>query len=181
MSNLRLINETSALGGTNSVDVNNVFSADYDIYKITITNASSATQQDNNTMSLRLINSSGSTISSSNYDKAIQYMRGFSATYLELKNTNADNMQAIYYDIASSNGNANATIYLFNPFLSSSYTFGIFQIAGHASIAGQVPTSQKGIGVLKQTASMTGYSFFNRDSLNIASGTFRTYGLRVDS
>ncbi len=72
MSNLRLINETTALGGTNSVDVNNVFSADFDIYKITISNASSETQLDNNTMSLRLINSSGSTISSSNYDKAIQ-------------------------------------------------------------------------------------------------------------
>jgi len=180
MSNLRLINETTALGGTNSVDVNNVFSADFDIYKITITNASSETQLDNNTMSLRLINNLGSTISS-NYDKAIQYMRGFSATYLELKATSTDNMQAIYYDIASSNGNANSTIYLFNPFLSSSYTFGIFQVAGHASIAGQVPTVQKGIGVLKQTASMTGYSFFNRDSLNIATGTFRTYGLRVDS
>lgn len=181
MSNLRLINQTTALGGTNSVNINNVFSADYDIYKITITNASSETQLDNNTMSLRLINSSGSTISSSNYDKATQYFRGYVNTSLELRNTNADNMQAIYYDIASSNGNGNATIYLFNPFLSTSYTFGIFQVSGHASISGQVPTMQKGIGVLKQTASMTGYSFFNRNSLNIATGVFRTYGLRADS
>ena len=90
-------------------------------------------------------------------------------------------MQAIYYDKDDDNGQANATIYLFNPFLSTSYTFGIFQVAGHASISGQVPTMQKGIGVLKQTVSMTGYSFFNRDSLNIHTGTFRTYGLRVDS
>ena len=181
MSNLRLINETTALGGTNSVNINNVFSADFDIYKITISNASSETQLDNNFINLILINNSGSIISSSNYDKAIQYFRGYANTALELKNENTDNMAAIYHDINSSNGNANATIYLFNPFSSSAYTFAIFQASGAAYISGQVPYMEKGFGVLKQTASMTGYTFINRNSLNIATGVFRTYGLRVDS
>ena len=49
----------------NSVNINNVFSADFDIYKITISNASSETQLDNNFINLRLINNSGSIISSS--------------------------------------------------------------------------------------------------------------------
>ena len=36
MSNLRLINETNVTSSTSTVNVTDVFSADYDIYKITL-------------------------------------------------------------------------------------------------------------------------------------------------
>ena len=38
-----------------------------------------------------------------------------------------------------------------------------------------------GIGVLKNTASCTGFNIFNVSAYNFGSGTIRTYGLRVDS
>ena len=68
MSNLRLINETEITSTVSSVDVQNVFSSDFDIYKITVAiNESSAGNQE--WIRLRLINSgSGSIITASEYD-----------------------------------------------------------------------------------------------------------------
>jgi hypothetical protein len=40
---------------------------------------------------------------------------------------------------------------------------------------------QKGIGVLKQTASMGGYQIFDENFSANLTGIARTYGLRVDS
>ena len=75
----------------------------------------------------------------------------------------------------SDKGNA-TVIYIFNPTSSSSYTFALWQNAGVSSIGTPV---RKGIGVLKQTASMTGINF--NASSNILNIRARIYGLRVDS
>ena len=88
-------------------------------------------------------------------------------------------MQHLYGSIGfsdlSDKGGA-TVIYIFNPTSSSSYTFALWQNAGVSSIGTPV---RKGIGVLKQTASMTGINFNASSSiLNIRA---RVYGLRVDS
>ena len=71
MSNLRLINETITTV-SNTVSITDVFSADFDIYKIVI---SGLTDQDTNVANeingIRLINSGGSVITSSDYDYAV--------------------------------------------------------------------------------------------------------------
>jgi len=74
------------------------------------------------------------------------------------------------------------TMWIFSPFQSDSYTFHVQQGAGYGrdAASASIPIMQKGIGVLKQESSITGYNWFNRDSINIANGTFRTYGLKVD-
>ena len=73
MSALRLINETTAIDGVTSVNVTDVFSADFDIYKIVANvDTSSITAVDVN---LRLLNSSGSPITSGVYDRAFLRMR----------------------------------------------------------------------------------------------------------
>ena len=68
MSNLRLINETTVSSSVTLVNVTDVFTSDFDIYKIVL----SDTVSDFNTsdLDMRFINSSGSVISSSDYQYA---------------------------------------------------------------------------------------------------------------
>ena len=85
MSNLRLINDTTITSGVSSVNIENVFSADFDIYKIVANGISTVgtTQTDPN---FRFINSSGSPISASNYEYGNLIMRA-DASYTENKAT----------------------------------------------------------------------------------------------
>ena len=71
MSNLRLIKKVDGTGAT-SLSITDVFNADFDIYKIEYfcVNDSGSPKG----TSLRLINSSGSVISSSLYDRAIHQL-----------------------------------------------------------------------------------------------------------
>ena len=168
MSNLRLINETTA-SSVSSLTVDNIFSADFDIYKMIIDNDNAG----NNTMKMRLVNSSGSIISSANYDYANLQLNA-SASFGEDKNTNVTEYRGLYEALE---GNS-AVVYFFNPFSSSSYTFRLHQAQSFYTTS--YPRGGKGIGVLKQTSSITGINIFQTGSafsyLNI-----RTYGLRVDS
>ena len=43
MSNLRLINETTAIAGVTTINITDIFSADYDIYKIVFTTDGNST------------------------------------------------------------------------------------------------------------------------------------------
>ena len=168
MSNLRLINETTATS-VSSLTVDNIFSADFDIYKMTIDNDNTT----NNVMKMRLVNSSGSIISASSYDYANLELNA-SASFGEDKNTNFNEFRGLYEALE---GNS-AVVYFFNPFSSSSYTFRLHQAQSFYTT--NYPRGGKGIGVLKQTSSITGINIFQTGSafsyLNI-----KTYGLRVDS
>ena len=176
MSNLRLINETSVTGGTTTLSVTDVFSSDFDIYKITLEGFYANTID---RIYLRLINSSGSVISASNYDTAFLEMMS-SSSWNDRKSVNYDSMIEAYSYIPNTEAeNYNAVFYLFNPASSSSYSFSLWQ---SAKFEYSEVTCNKGIGVLKQTASMVGFQFYT----GILGGTFsggkvRTYGLRVDS
>jgi len=169
MSNLRYITESSGSAIT-SFSMTDVFSSDFDIYKVVLDTIDFA----NADLFFRFINSSGSVVSSSNYDDAVLLMRSYSA-FGELNNTNASSLGSIGYSDLSDKGGA-TVLYVFNPTSSSSYTFAKWQNAGVSSIGTPV---RKGIGVLKQTASMTGINF--NASSNILNIRARIYGLRVDS
>ena len=182
MSALRLINETSIGTPVNRISIEDVFSADYDIYCIQVTDTLAGTQRENNSMDIQLINSSNSVVTDSIYDSEMVFARGFSGTYLSIGNANRDDFGILYHDNGAQNGNGNMIMWVFNPFQSDTYTFQVQQSIGRMSYPSttQVSYMSKGIGVLKQKSSITGYSFHNRDSYNINLGTFRTYGLRVD-
>ena len=168
MSNLRLINETTATS-VSSLTVDNIFSADFDIYKMIIDNDNTT----NNVMKMRLVNSSGSVVNTNKYDYANLQLKA-TTTFSEDKNTNFNEFRGLYEALE---GNS-AVVYFFNPFSSSSYTFRLHQAQSFYTT--NYPLGAKGIGVLKQTSSITGINIFQTGSafsyLNI-----RTYGLRVDS
>jgi hypothetical protein len=171
MSNLRLINETS-FTNVASATIDNIFSADFDIYKITMTDYDNLGGSNN--LDYRFVNSSGSVVTASDYDYASQIIRSYSA-FGESKSTTASLISTISYDdtLQKSNG---SVAYIFNPFNSSSYTFALWQNSS-ASTIGTV--GRKGIAVLHQLNSITGINFTTASNFSINS--VKVYGLRVDS
>ena len=175
MSNLRLINETTVSSGVATVNITDVFSSDYDIYKIVSTANILDADKD---IYMRYINSSGSIVSASNYDTATLTMKGHSS-YSETPSTKVNINYGGLFNLTSGNESGGAVEYVFNPTDTSSYTFGINQSIGMYS-TGTYGT--KGIRVLKQTNSITGIHLYNGESTdNFGGGTVKIYGLRVDS
>jgi hypothetical protein len=172
MSNLRLINETTVTSAVRSVEITDVFSADFDIYKIVgVTNFTGEEYID-----IRLINSIGSVVSTSNYDNASLLMQS-STTFSQNRNTNVTKAQYLGYagDVVAEAGSF--VTWVFNPYSTSSYTFLLSQ-GGAKRTANTLIT--KGISVLKQTSSITGFQLYPNVS-NVDNASIRTYGLRVDS
>ena len=176
MSSLRLINETIVSNDSvSTISVTDVFSADFDIYKVTVSNLTTVGTTQTR-MYIRYINSSGSVVTASNYDNANHELRS-NTSYDEERDTNTDKHRAMGLTDKAPEG-MNAVYYFFNPFSSSSYSF----IMGQTSLSqAGAYDSNKGIGVLKQSASMTGFQLLDLSTRPIKFANIRTYGLRVDS
>jgi len=175
MSNLRLINETS-FTDVASVNIDNVFSADFDIYKMTF----DVEKYSGGAVSVehRLINSSGSVITASEYDVAnLKLSSAFG--FQESPYTNGNDMRGLGIIGASSTNNTQGVAYIFNPYNSSSYTFLLTQSEYYYDAT---PTSNfgfKGIQVHKSAESIRGLNIYSVSGNY--KGLIRTYGLRVDS
>ena len=172
MSNLRLINETTVTSAVRTVEITDVFSANFDIYKIVgVTNFTAEEYID-----MRLINSSGSVVSASNYDNAGLLMKS-DATNDENRNINVTKAQYLSYagDVVAEAGSF--VTWVFNPYSSSSHTFLLSQ-GGAKRTANTLTT--KAISILKQTSSITGFQLYPNTS-NVDNASIKTYGLRVDS
>ena len=171
MSALRLINDTT-FTNVSSATIDNCFSADFDIYKITLTDYDNL--GGGNNLNYRFVDSSGSIITASDYDYASQIIRSYGA-FGEDKSTTATSISTISYDdtLQKSNG---SVLYVFNPFSSSSYTFTLWQNSSPSTIG---TVGRKGIAMLHQFTSITGINFTTASNFSIDS--VKVYGLRVDS
>ena len=176
MSNLRLINETTVSSNVAStLSITDVFTSDFDIYKIVSTAHIHNADKD---IYIRYINSAGSIVTASDYDAASLTLKGHSG-YSETPSTKVNINYGGLFNLTSGNESGGAVEYVFNPTDTSSYTFGINQSIGMYS-TGVYGT--KGIRVLKQTNSITGIHLYNGESTdNFGGGTVKIYGLRVDS
>ena len=180
MSNLRLINDTTITSGVSSVNIENVFSADFDIYKIVANGISTVgtTQTDPN---FRFINSSGTIVTASNYDYGQLYLRSY-ASDTEIRSSSDTDIRLVVGDEDSFGGTA--IIYVFNPTNISSYTFVLHQgsLAIDLNNNNTVSfASNKGIGLLHEFTSITGFHLKNNNASASVDYTATTYGLRVDS
>ena len=175
MSNLRLINETEITSSVESVNITDVFSADFDIYKITASDIST-TGTNPTGLDLRFINSSGSVITT-NYDYAFLNMQA-NASFTELRATNSDSFDNFVGIADQSPETIGCVAYFFNPYSSSSYTYAINQISGTNTASLK---SYKGVGKLDLTTSISGFQVLTTESRAFNSGFIRTYGLRDDS
>ncbi len=171
MSNLRLLNETTITSAVSNVSITDVFTSDFKIYKMTMVYDNSA----GNVLKTQMINSGGSVVTSSDYEWAILQMRS-SGSFQQQKSASDSSWRMSYEGTQG----WNVTSYIFNPFSSSSYTFYTTQSSGYYGGAGLTNLNLKGIGVLEQTASMTGIKFTTVGS-NLDSFTCRIYGVRIDT
>ena len=156
-----------------SLSITNVFSADYDVYKIIIKDLHSANQVNFN---MRFIDSSDSIITATNYDIA-QLIMYSHASFGEKRQTNVSEIELGYYDCDTSASGIGVVMYIFNPFSSSSYSFITEQNAFFEGLAGALDGG-KSIAILKQTASMTGLNFFLDSSASISSLKVDCYGVK---
>jgi len=168
MSNLRLINETTVSSSVSSITVTDLFTDDFDIYKLTITAEGVSTTGAN----LRFVNSAGSIVTASQYDRAMLINRA-NASFAETKNTN-ENTFTYFGGVYDPEG-GNMVYYIFNPANISSYTF---IMSEGSSTDGGNGRAYKQIGVLTELSSINGVHFiFNDDNVDVAN--IKTYGLGV--
>ncbi len=174
MSALRLIKQVEITSSVSSVDITDVFSADFDIYKIVTSNIQTAGASATSAV-LRLINASGSVISTSNYQYAGLSMTDGSA-YVEEKSTSDTDVTEFFgvgYQSPQSSGSVS---YCFNPYKSDSYTFFVNQ-----SSSGSLRV-KKQIACFTPLTSITGFQVKADVSARpFDSGLIKVYGLRVDS
>jgi len=167
MSSLRFIKRVTD-ASVGSVDVTNVFSEEFDVYKVIMSHEGSY----NNTGNLRFINAAGSVVSDSNYDWA--YVNGYThTTFAESKLTNQP-------EIVSAFGNwvqGGSTTYIFNPYNDERYKYILCQGVGYSSTTTQ--PMQKCIGSYADTTRMTGFQVI-RSGGNFGTVGVSVYGVRLD-
>ena len=162
VGNLEFIKSASGTS-VSSLSITNCFSAKYDVYKVVGTDFNPSTEIN---FELRYIDSGGSTISTSTYDRAFLNMLSY-ASFVESRTVNTTSIIANASKSTTGNG-FNFEIY--NPFSSSSYTFNTHQASTYVLSGGR---GYKGINVEKSTTSVTGLYFF------VASGTFDINNISV--
>ena len=167
VGNLELITKVTA-SSVSSFDVDNIFSSKYDVYQLEFFGGNASTQS--NEIYLRLMNSSG-VVTTSTYDYANLNMPS-STTFAEDRSTSASQFQRFLYLNISDYGTS-ATLNVFNPNDSSSYTF----VEWQSSIFGTVNVGRKGIGVEHTAQTITGINLLSNGTNVMDSLTVSVYGL----
>ena len=93
MSNLRFLNETTVGSSVSTVDVKDVFNSNFDVYKIVVPQMTTAGTASTD-VAIRFINSSGTVITSSQYDYANLAVRHYTS-FGEEKATNGTYIQKL--------------------------------------------------------------------------------------
>ena len=167
---LVLIQETTVSSGVSSVSLTGIDS-NFDVYKVVYNNL---VQADNNVdVNIRFINSSGSDITSSEYDRAQMYLRA-STTFLNRAGSNQAQGQIVEAGGNNTNEQSNGVLYIFNANNSSEFTFYTNE-GGYTNISTDLIGGQGG-GVLTSAEQVTGITFLMGTG-NITSGGFKLYGL----
>ena len=175
MSNLRFLNETTVGSSVSTVDVTDVFTSDFDVYKIVVpqmvTNGTASTD-----VAIRFINSSGSVITVSEYDFANQAVRHYTA-FGEEKGTNGTYIQKLGQADQEPEGTS-FVCYVFYPTDSTSYTF----VAWEDSYSfGSGAGGGAGIGVYTTKDKITGFRLHAISQTRpFSTSKIRTYGIRTD-
>jgi len=162
VGNLEFIKSASGTS-VSSLDTTDCFSADYDVYLITIKSDGSADTE----MRFRFLDSTNTVISSASYDYASLNL--FSNTaFTENRSTNQTYIDRIVSPRSATNGSGSVNVYAFNPYDSASYQFLTYQGTAQSTTA---TIGRKGIGVLKSAEQCNGFQIFPQtgtfDSINV--------------
>ena len=179
MSALRLIKQVEITSSVSSVDITDVFSADFDIYKIVTSNIQTAGASATSGV-LRLIDNTGTVIVynssfSGLYEYASLSMTDGSAYVDEYNSADTDVPEffGVGYQSPSSSGSVS---YCFNPYQNDRYTFFVNQ-----SSSGSLRV-KKQIACLTTLTRITGFQVKADVSARpFDSGLIKVYGVRLNS
>jgi len=160
---------TNVQGGNNitALDIDNVFSDKYDVYFVTHLTGQSSVGY----ISMSLLDSAGSEVTTTTYDKAHLSMPA-NQSFSEYRLVNNNKWERVNYTYQNAIGGT-TSYYIFNPYDSSSYTFMSFQngFESQGTMYGL-----KGIGVEKTTATRRGFKI--SATANFSGADISVYGVK---
>ena len=170
MQNLQFIKSLTPGGSSSSLSVTNCFSAKYDTYAVTyhITTDSGSPKD----VSLRLISSADAIITNTNYDYAYYDMGTSGLT--ENRAVDQNGFTGILNATDFPPEGASGIFYLYKPFSSSHNTHLIAQSANRHNGS---TNGYKGIGILKETTSITGLNIFLSSTNPTNESNISVYGV----
>ena len=154
------------------VDVTNVFSDKYDVYKVV---TEMTTDASFHPVDMRLFDSGGTIINQAEYDYAFIELRS-STTFGIGQNTGQTQILRPMRTGSGAAAVGNNVLYFFNPYNSSSYTFLNMQVSAYSTGTPQLG-GQKGIAVHKSAETITGFRYFVTSD-NITSHNVSVYGVK---
>ena len=171
-TNLEFITNIQATGQTTqTIDCDNVFSDMYDVYYIKLYTLESSAGNDQ-WVRIRLIDNTGTVITANEYDNAQLTMPSNSAFY-ENRATSQNNMLYAGMNYTDNTG-GNSSLYVYNPYDSSSYTF--LQAQSGFNV-GTTLYGTKGIGVHKSAETIRGIRFYT-DPASMGAWNISFYGVK---
>lgn len=169
-TNLQFI-KSQSFTGVSSVDITDIFTANYTSYLITTKNFEKTGSSDA-WISLRLINSSGTTLTTSTYDIAQLQMMS-STAFQENRYVGQNRFQ---YSLSYSDGGQNAgQLFIHQPFDSNQPTFAQRQSTYWYGTGSRID-GYKWIGVEKTETSITGINIYSESGYNFK-GQIAVYGV----
>jgi hypothetical protein len=158
--------------GVSSFSVENCFSGAFNRYKVVADNIVTSTA---GFLELRFINSSDTIVTTSDYDFADLFLKA-DTTFTQRIYKNDDSIFDFNYSNGSISGGAGNTVAeIYNPF-DTSYTNVSWEASSVYSNSGTYGIGLKGVGVLKQSTSITGMHFLM--NTGTVTCTIKVYGVK---
>ena len=147
-TNLQFITNVKGADNITALDIDNVFSDKYDVYFVTHLTGQSSVGY----ISMSLLDSAGSEVTTTTYDKAHLSMPA-NQSFSERRTVNNNKWERVNYTFQNAIGGT-TSYYIYNPYNSSSFTFMTHQTGfeSQGTLYGL-----KGIGVERTTATRRGF------------------------
>ena len=179
MSAFRHIKTETASAATHILRNDQIFSPEYNVYNIQISNLATTTQYSNGRVEVRFLEENGLPLANDMYEHSVKYRRG-NDSILHLSGTSSSSGGYLYADTVANKGVVGANLWIFNPWDKDTHTHYIYEAGGGAYLSGAIHIMHKGGGAIKNKIRLTGISISARnESGNLEAGTkIVAYGLR---
>ena len=171
-TNLEFIKSASGTS-VSLLDVTDCFSDKYDVYYFSLTKLKRASAS--NFIYIRFLDSGGTVIDQAEYDYASQELRAYT-TFLEVRATGQTLISEIAYGSSNTADIGGVSLYVYNPYDSSSYTF--TQSKSASFVSGNGGWGNKTIGVHKSAEQISGVRFVAAGSVNLDTIEVSVYGVK---
>ena len=168
-TNLQFIKSASG-SSVSTLDVTDCFSASYDVYYVSISKGDFG---GNAYTQLRFLDSGGTVITALENDYAVLDMYA-NAGFTELRGTSQSSIPSFALAQSGIADFGGISIYIYNPFDSSSYTFVTIQSSSFSSYG----RGSKHIGVHKSAEQLSGIQMNRSDASTMDNLTVNVYGVK---